>query len=382
MAETSLLIGLLLLAALAFANGSNDVSKGVATLVGSGVTQLRRAILWGTVWTVAGGLLGLFFSTAMVATFTHGILSENLILTETQSVILAWAVILGAMGWVSVSSWKGLPVSTTHAITGAICGAGLAAWGSGGIEWASLGQKVLLPLAASPFLALGLALIVHPLIRRTLTRWPGHCVCLLPLRKARLAVEQSGRVSFMTPDPEWVTVVDAPACDAPQVLSLRVGPDTFHWITSGLTSLARGLNDGPKMVALLAGLTLIHGGNTSTWMAAAFVVVALGMGLGGYWAGRRVTEVLAVKITRMDHLEGFTANLSTALLVTAAARMGLPVSTTHVSSSAIIGMGLLKGPGRLHWKTVGEIFLAWAVTLPVSALLSASVYLAISALGG
>jgi PiT family inorganic phosphate transporter len=106
-----------------------------------------------------------------------------------------------------------------------------------------------------------------------------------------------------------------------------------------------------------------------------FIVVALGMGLGSWLAGRQVTEVLAERVTRMDHLQGFSANLTTAILVTAAAKFGLPVSTTHVSSCAIMGVGLRQAKYRLNWKVVGEILLAWIVTLPISGLLAACMYL-------
>jgi PiT family inorganic phosphate transporter len=151
--------------------------------------------------------------------------------------------------------------------------------------------------------------------------------------------------------------------------------DTFHWLTSGLVSLARGLNDAPKMVALLVTLSLFNGTQSAHLLGQGFVAVALGMGLGSWFAGRRVTEVLAEKVTRMDHLEGFSANLTTAILVTIAAKFGLPASTTHVSSCSIMGVGLRQGRNRINGRVVGEILLAWIVTLPISGLLAACSYL-------
>ncbi|MCI0529580.1 MAG: inorganic phosphate transporter, partial [Nitrospira sp.] len=108
MLDFILLIGVFLVALLAFANGSNDVSKGIATLVGSGVTDYRWAILWGTLWTVAGGLLGAVFSLTMVKTFTNGILSGDV----HYSILLPFAVLGGSIGWVLIASRSGLPVST------------------------------------------------------------------------------------------------------------------------------------------------------------------------------------------------------------------------------------------------------------------------------
>jgi PiT family inorganic phosphate transporter len=99
------------------------------------------------------------------------------------------------------------------------------------------------------------------------------------------------------------------------------------------------------------------------------------MGLGSYFGGLRVTEVLAEKVTRMNHAEGLTANLTTSSLVLVSGSLGLPVSTTHVSSSAIIGIGLLKGVDAIRWTTVRDMVLAWVVTLPASALLACLAYL-------
>lgn len=379
MFDPILLIGIVLLAALAFANGSNDVSKGIATLAGSGVTDYRKAIMWGTIWTVIGGMLGVIFSMAMVHTFANGILS-NTAGTIQPSPLLPIAVMIGAMGWVLFASRTGLPVSTTHAIIGALSGAGLAASGLSGIQWGSLTFNVAWPLALSPLLALGVCFLISPVMRWTLSGWKGHCVCLLPVQKAHLAVEQSGLIRMIPTPTEVIPVVDSPRCETPQVFALRIGPDTFHWITSGLTSLARGLNDAPKMAALLMGLSLLPGGNPHSLTLLGFGVVALGMGLGSFIGGLKVTEVLAEKVTRMDHLEGFSANLTTALLVTLAARFGLPISTTHVSSGAIIGIGLRKGSGQVNWKTVGEMALAWLLTLPAAGLLSAGCYLLLAGL--
>lgn len=101
----------------------------------------------------------------------------------------------------------------------------------------------------------------------------------------------------------------------------------------------------------------------------------MAMGLGSYFGGLRVTEVLAEKVTRMDHAEGLSANLTTSSLVLLSGSLGLPVSTTHISSSAIIGISLLKGWKSVRWMTVRDMALAWVVTLPASALLACIAYL-------
>lgn len=164
-------------------------------------------------------------------------------------------------------------------------------------------------------------------------------------------------------------------CDRSGLQGLVMGFDTIHWISSGLASFARGTNDAPKIVAML-----LLGSATATWPSTPFQLsvfgaVALAMGLGSYFGGLRVTEVLAEKVTRMNHAEGLTANLTTSSLVLTSGWLGLPVSTTHVSSSAIIGIGLLKGVTAVHWTTVRDMVLAWVITTPAAAGFAALTYL-------
>ena len=115
-------------------------------------------------------------------------------------------------------------------------------------------------------------------------------------------------------------------------------------------------------------------------LASTSLVAAVAMGLGSFFGGLRVTETLAEKVTRMDHVEGLSANLTTSSLVLISATLGLPVSTTHVSSSAIIGIGLLKGIEAVRWTTVRDMVLAWVITLPAAAALACLAYLILSGL--
>ncbi|HEV8524003.1 MAG TPA: inorganic phosphate transporter, partial [Terriglobales bacterium] len=146
--EYSLFI-LLLVLALAYANGTNDVSKAIATLVGSGVTNYRTAIIWGAIWTTVGAAASGVVAGAMLNTFSSGLLQPGVATPPA----LAGAVLIGAIAWVLVASRTGLPVSTTHALAGALVGGGLVAIGSDGLIWTVLSQKIALPLLLSPVLA-------------------------------------------------------------------------------------------------------------------------------------------------------------------------------------------------------------------------------------
>lgn len=365
-----------LILALAFANGTNDVSKSIATLVGSGVTNYPTAIRWGTVWTIAGAGLSALVATAMVKTFSTGLVRPDRIIPPA----FALAVLSGAMTWVILASRTGLPVSTTHALTGAIIGAGLMAFGREGLIWPALAPKIALPLLLSPLLAFTVAIIVHPLIRTLAARWEGHCLCIMPAARALVTIDAHGmtRTLFQTTSPGQPVLAVPSQCDRAGLSGLAFGLDSIHWISSGLASLARGTNDAPKIVAmLLLGQSLATPTNSPLRMAA-FTGVALAMGLGSYWGGLRVTQVLAEKVTRMNHVEGLSANLTTSSLVMISATLGLPVSTTHVSSSSIIGIGLLKGIQAVRWTTVRDMVLAWIVTIPVAALFACFTYMLIT----
>ena len=359
--------------ALAFANGANDVSKAIATLVGSGVTNYRSAIAWGTVWTMVGAAAAAFVARAMVNTFSHGLVQAGTIIEPAATL----AVLTGAMAWVLFASRTGLPVSTTHALTGAIVGTGFVAFAGDGLIWSAIGKKIALPLLLSPFLALTVSLLIHPAVRALARKWEGSCLCVMPASRALVAIDPRGgtRTLFQTARFGQPVIAVPSQCDRAGLQGLVVGLDTIHWISSGLASFARGTNDAPKIVAML-----LLGSATATWPSTssqliAFGGVAIAMGLGSYIGGLRVTKVLAENVTKMNHAEGLSANLATSSLVLASGFLGLPVSTTHLSSSAIIGIGLLKGWNSVRWTTVRDMVLAWVVSLPASALLACIVYL-------
>ena len=367
------LLAFALVFALAYANGTNDVSKAIATLVGSGVTHYQTAIVWGTIWTTLGAGVSAFVASAMVKTFSHGLIQTGTIIEPAATL----AVLTGAMAWVLFASHTGLPVSTTHALTGAIVGTCLVAFAGEGLIWSAIGGKIALPLLLSPFLALTISLLIHPAIRALARKWEGTCLCVMPASQALVAIGPRGktRTLFQAPDFGQPVIAVPSQCDRAGLPGLVVGLDTIHWLSSGLASFARGTNDAPKIVAIL-----LIGSSASAWPSSssqlvAFGGIAIAMGLGSYFGGLRVTEVLAEKVTKMNHAEGLSANLTTSTLVLASGSLGLPVSTTHVSSSAIIGIGLLKGWDNVRWTTVRDMVLAWAVTLPASALLACIAYM-------
>ncbi|MGH7700681.1 MAG: inorganic phosphate transporter [Gemmatimonadales bacterium] len=357
-----LMLGAVLIAltlGVAYANGANDVSKGIATLVGSGVSDYRRAVLWGTMWTVAGGVAAAFASRGLVAVFS----GKGLLAVDPTGPAFLMAIAAGVIAWLALATRTAMPVSTTHALIGGLVGAGIAAQGVAGVQWAAVATTTAIPLAVSPLVALALMIGSYPLIGRAFRRFNRYCVCV---EREEPVVVTAGSAAALTGGSSLRVLAGA---DCPSAVVARVNAmDSMHWLTAGATSFCRGLNDTPKILAL--GVLAAAGtGVAIEWL---FVLVAVAMGAGSYAAGRRVTETLAGKVTRIAHDDGFAANLVTSALVGLASVYALSVSTTHVSTGAITGVGVRKSDVR--WRMVRDMVLAWVVTLPVAGLVAGGAY--------
>lgn len=350
-----------LLFLLSFANGGNDVSKAVATLAGARVASIRKAVLWGTVWTAAGAFSGLYLGGAIIKNITENIYTE----TPEFYLPLALAVAVAPTLWVLLATWRGWPVSTTHAVVGGLIGSGLASFGMSGIAWGAVMPKIVMPLLISPIVAIALAYMLYPALKKTARVIGRTKVCLLPVPKFAFA-----RAGNCVPTVQDCVVCDTGSVEAKITPGVSITADHLHWLTSGLLSFSRGLNDTPKLIAVILPFIIMSG---SPLTMQAFFLSAIAMAAGGLIAGRKVTEVLGFKVTQLNHDQGFAANAVAAFLVIGASKFGMPVSTTHVSASAIMGIGLADNKG-LNLKTVKSMLLAWVVTVPASAAFGAIIY--------
>lgn len=361
-----IIIGATLL--VAYTNGANDNFKGVATLFGSGTTDYRKALWWATITTFTGSVAAFFLATKLVSIFQgNGLLPAHL----TQSEPFIAAVVLGAALTVLVATKLGMPISTTHGLTGALVGSGLVAIGSQ-IGLPTLLGSFFLPLLVSPLLAVALASCGYPLLVRAL-KFSGlgrdSCVCVgsQPMIQAATA---SGVTIYESTPGLRVIVDNQSICAAPRAGTLFGVSgaqllDAGHFISAGAVSFARGLNDTPKIVAL--GLAA-----SSLQLDWAIAMIAAAMGLGGLLHANRVAETVSRRITAMDADQGLAANLVTSCLVICASKWGLPVSTTQISCGALFGIGVANG--QAHWPVIRTILFAWLLTLPTAALLSAGCY--------
>jgi len=360
-------------AILAYANGANDNFKGVATLCGSGTCGYRIALTWATLTTFAGSIAAIFLAGSLAAKFT----GSGLLPTSTQSTPhLLLAVAGGAGIAVFLASRFGLPVSTTHALTGALTGAGLIA-AAGAIHWSYLGKAFLLPLLFAPFLAAVLAAAFYGIAHIARLRFSRDaCICAGWEEEMIAAPTLGGAPVARTERHLAVRTGHLEECAqsySGTMLGLPVAPfiPALHFLSAGAVSFARGLNDTPKIAALLLILPEL----APNWL---MLLVGLGMALGGLFSGRRVAETMSYRLTSMNGSQGLTSNLATALLVTTASLHGLPVSTTHVSVGTLLGMGTVTR--RAKWRNVSNVLAAWVVILPASALFAALIYFSLRAI--
>ena len=353
-------------------NGANDNFKGVATVYGSGTTSYRWSLAWATVATAAGAVLALVFAGGLVEAFSGAGLVPD---ATTESGRFLAAVGTGAGVTVAVASVGGLPVSTTHALVGGLAGAGLAAVGAQ-INAGRLLGTFLLPLIAGPALAIVLTGVLYPTLRfaaRRLGVRRESCVCVgsewVPVSLAPVTIGQSP-AAIVGERRLTVTIGTGSECveryDGSLLgVSVQRAVDLTHLVSAGAVSLARGLNDTPKIAALVIASRAV-GANVGLGAVGAIMAV------GGILGARRVAETMSHRVTSLSSGQGLVANFSAALLVTVASRYGLPVSTTHVTNGGLFAIGAQTG--QAHWRTIATILAAWVTTLPLAAILSALAY--------
>ncbi|GCB05233.1 inorganic phosphate transporter [Ralstonia sp. SET104] len=350
----TLLIGAALF--VAFSNGANDNFKGFATVWGAGTLNYRTALLLATVATVAGSVASLLLADTLVQQFSGKALVPDAI--ASAPLFLA-SVGTGAALTVFIATRAGLPVSTTHALIGGLIGAALGQHG-GEIHYGKLASNFLLPMVTSPLIAAALGFAITPLVRlrRASQR---DCACVLP-PVALAEPLANGTARWQAAAPSLVIAPAAHCNTLPQPVarfSLGRLADHVHTLSGALICFARGVNDTPKLAALLLAA---HGVRASV----SVVAIAAIMAAGGLLYARQVALTMSQRMTRMDSAQGLTANLITAALVLFASKFGLPASTTHVAVGSIAGAGAR----NLDWATVRNVGLSWVATLPLAATLA------------
>jgi len=312
-----------------FLNGMNDAANSIATIVSTRVLTPRFAVAWAAFFNLVAAF---GFGVGVAKTIGKGVVSP-----EILSLWFVLAVLFGAIGWTYTCTKLGLPISVSHALVGGIIGAGLV---KGGVK--VLVMKSIIKITAfiilSPLIGFFLGIFFSIVTTWTFRRWS-------PWRVDRL---------------------------------FRAG----QLLSSALFSLGHGANDAQKTMGIIVMVLVASGWqegfHVPLWVIlSCHVAIALGTLLGGW----RVVKTMGMRVTKLVPVSGFCAESAAAASIIGSSLGGIPVSTTHTITGGIIGVGSLRRLSAVKWGVAGNIFVAWVLTLPGSALISALAYLALKALG-
>lgn len=299
-------------------NGFNDAANAIAASIGSRALPPRSAIILGACLNFAGAATGL----EVARTIGKGIL-----IPEAISFLTVMAGLAAVIVWGSIATYYGLPVSITHSFVTGLAAAGLAVVGGGAIQWGVM-QQVLSSVVAAPVLGFigAFALMVMLL---------------------------------------WVFRRSAP--DRMRVIFSRL-----QWLTTAFLAYSHGKNDGQMPIGVITMALVVYTGQASLWDNIPWwviVVSALSISSGTAVGGWRVIKTLGTKVTTLRPVHGFVSDASAATVIEVASHFGIPVSTTHCASSAIMGVGATKRLSAVRWGVAGNIVAAWILTFPICGIL-------------
>jgi PiT family inorganic phosphate transporter len=307
-----------------FWTGFTDAAYATAGIIATRAVKTNQAIALSAV----GSFIGMvFFGSAVAVTIGTGIVTEGF---ASGEVIIA--ALLGSLIFDFVFSWVfALPISETHVLIGGLIGAGVAAGGFEIIEIEGIFNKVLIPLLTSPFIAIVVAYVITLIIIRIFRNQP--------------ATKMNRHFKRL------------------QIAS------TF------LFSITDATNDAQKVMGIITMLLLYYGfiGEFAVpfWVIiASYIVLTAGVIFGGW----RIVKTMATKITQMQPYQGFSRDLSSSMILGAAALWGMPVSSTHAANGTLIGAGLIRGRKSVKWGTIRSIIWAWILSAPVAAIISYALY--------
>ena len=312
-----------------FLNGLHDAANSIATVVSTRVLSPNIAVLWAAFFNF---IAFLFFGLHVAQTIGTGLIAPA---------IVDWRVIfgalMGAITWNLITWWGSIPSSSSHALIGGLVGAGTAKGGLGAVVWPGI-LKTVGAIAWSHLLGFVLALLL----------WLA--VAWLFLRSAPFAVDRKFRV-------------------------LQLG-------SAALYSIGHGANDAQKTMGIIAGLLYAEGLLGSEFSVPLWVVLSCqaAMALGTLIGGWRIVRTMGSRITRLKPVQGFCAETAGAATLYLATSLGIPVSTTHTITGAIVGVGAARRVSAVRWGIAGSIVVAWVITLPAAALIGALFYACAAAL--
>jgi inorganic phosphate transporter, PiT family len=306
-----------------FLNGLHDAANSIATIVSTRVLRPHYAVVWAAFFNF---IAFLFFGLHVAETLGTGIIDPNIV-----TPLVIFAALMGAIIWNIVTWTFGIPSSSSHALVGGLVGAGLAKVGFSSIVWSGL-------------LKTASAIVMSPLIGFMLALFLVLVVSWIFVRQTPFAVDRTFRV--------------------------------LQFVSASLYSLGHGGNDAQKTMGIIAVLLYSQGYLGGSFHVPLWVVLSCqtAMALGTLFGGWRIVHTMGSKITRLNPMQGFCAETGGALTLFGATWLGIPVSTTHTITGAIIGVGAARRVSAVRWGLAGNIVVAWVITLPSAALISALFY--------
>lgn len=389
--------------------GANDVANSMAAAVGSKAVTIRQAIWIAAVLNILGAI---FIGSHVTDMIRKGIVSTEVMTDPRMVLIGALSALLAAALWVSFATWKSLPVSTTHAIVGAMIGFGLMAGGVHAIKWGNL-LAVVASWVISPLFSLLIGFALFKLIvflvlsRRNafsaafrLSPYFIGITCMVAILSFLFKTPLGNRLALGSLSALLLAAfLSAVGGIAGRWLIWRYGlqrakdqhanfqaEEIFRRIQIGTAcyiALAQGANDVANAIGPLAVIYfLVKTGTVGGQVPVPFYLLLFG-GVGiacGIWmAGERVMSTLGTKITTLTNSRGFAVTFAAATTVLTASKLGLPVSTTHASVGGVLGVGLARGLEAVNFRIVLQIMLYWVLTVPTAAATSMVLYLVFSA---
>ncbi len=303
-----------------FTNGFHDTANAMATTIATRALRPRIAVSLAALLNFAGA----FVSVSVAATIASGIVEQHLV-----TVPIVFAGLVGAILWNLVTWYFSVPSSSSHALIGGVLGAMIAAVGTGGVIWSGILAKVIVPALLAPLICGGVAYLATRIAYGLTSNVPG---------------EHAGR-------------------------GFRLG----QMGTSSLVALAHGTNDAQKTMGVVT-LTLVAGGRLGAgdgiplWVK---VTCAAAIGAGTFSGGWRVIKTLGTRVTDIQPAQGFSAESASSTTILASSYFGFSLSTTQVVSGGIMGSGLGRRSGTVHWNVVRNMVIAWVLTLPAAGLMGA-----------
>ncbi len=309
-----------------FFNGMNDAGNSIATIVSTRVLKPHYAVIWASFFNF---IAFVFFGLHVAQTIGTGIIDVNIV---TPRVV--FGALAGAIAWDVITLLAGIPSSSSHALIGGLIGAGVAKAGVSAVVWGGVGKT-------------GIAIVLSPLLGFAFAIALMLAVSWIFMRTTPFAVDRRFRM--------------------------------LQFVSASLISLGHGGNDAQKTMGIIAVLIYSQGYMGTSFHVPFWVVLTCqaAIGLGTLAGGWRIVKTMGSRITRLTPVQGFCAETGGAITLFLATELGIPVSTTHTITSAIMGVGAARRVAAVRWNVANSIVLAWIVTIPAAGLIGALAYAAV-----